>query len=73
MNEKQMQNNRTEQVKRLLTAEETAHRLNVPMSWLYERSRHDSLQNLGMRRCGKYIRFSEEAVTEFIERGGDLD
>ena len=57
----------------LLTSQELADRLNVPLSWIYERSRHESLQNLGMRRCGKYIRFSEEAVTEFIERGGDLD
>jgi excisionase family DNA binding protein len=58
---------------RLYTVQEVAKILNVPVSWLYERSRHDALKNLGMRRCGKYLRFSAEAVTEFIERGGDLD
>jgi len=57
---------------RLLTADETATRLNVPTSWIYERSRHDALKNLGMVRIGKYIRFREEAVTAFIEQGGDL-
>ena len=58
---------------RLYTLIEISEILNVPVSWLYERSRHDALKNLGMRRCGKYLRFSAEAVTEFIERGGDLD
>tara|TARA_R110002020_G_scaffold403374_4_gene613553 strand:+ start:6653 stop:6871 length:219 start_codon:yes stop_codon:yes gene_type:complete len=58
---------------RLLTVEETATKLQVPKSWLYKRSRHDALEILGMRRYGKYLRFSEKTVTEFIDRGGDLD
>jgi len=57
---------------RLLTAEETAARLHVPTSWIYERSRHDALESLGMLRIGKYLRFRPDVVEEFIKSGGDL-
>jgi len=62
----------TNGLSRLLTAEETAHRLNVPTSWIYERSRHDALKTLGMIRVGKYIRFSSDAIEKFISGGGDI-
>ena len=71
MNEKHMQN-LTEQVHRLFTVEEVANRLHVPVSWIYERSRHDALKNLGMVRVGKYLRFRVDIVEEFVENGGDL-
>lgn len=38
----------------LLTIDELAKETKLPISWLYERSRHDALP--GLRRLGKYVR-----------------
>ena len=58
-------------MKRLLTVPEAAEILKIPTSWLYERSRHNALEHLGMVRVGKYLRFRQEAIEEYLERGGD--
>ena len=34
---------------------------------------HDDLDGLRMVRVGKYVRFREDKVIEFIERGGGRD
>ena len=39
----------------LLTADELAQRLNVPVSWVYEQSRQG---NIPTHRLGRYIRFN---------------
>ena len=52
---------------RLLTAQELAERWQVPLSWIYERSRHNALP--GLIRLGKYLRFRACAVREFEEAG----
>lgn len=39
----------------LLTAEELADRLKVPLSWIYEQSRQG---NIPTHRLGRYIRFN---------------
>jgi len=46
---------------KLLTAEELADRLNIPLSWVYEQSR---LGNLPTHRIGRYIRFDLNEVIE---------
>jgi len=45
----------------LLTAEELAQRLKVPVSWVYEQSR---LRNIPTHRFGRYIRFNLQEVIE---------
>ena len=51
---------------RFITIKQLAERWKVPLSWLYERSRHDALP--GQIRLGRYLRFSEAAVEAF-EKG----
>ncbi len=45
----------------LLTPEELAARLKVPLSWVYEQSRQG---NIPTRRLGRYIRFNLHEVIE---------
>ncbi len=45
--------------KELLTAEDLAERLKVPLSWVYEQSRQD---NIPTHRLGRYIRFDLQEV-----------
>ena len=43
----------------LLTADELAQRLNVPISWVYEQSRQG---NIPTHRIGRYVRFDFHEV-----------
>jgi excisionase family DNA binding protein len=43
----------------LLTADQLAERLNVPISWVYEQSRQG---NIPTHRLGRYIRFNLNEV-----------
>jgi len=52
----------------LLTAYEVAELLNVPVSWVYERTRRRGASRLPHLKLGKYLRFEEQAVREFLER-----
>jgi excisionase family DNA binding protein len=45
--------------KELLTAEELAEKLKVPLSWVYEQSRQN---NIPTHRLGRYIRFDLQEV-----------
>jgi hypothetical protein len=47
------------QPKELLTAEELARKLKVPLSWVYEKSRQDQIPT---QRIGAYIRFDLNEV-----------
>ena len=53
---------------RLLTVEEVAILLHVPVSWAYGRTRKRSLQRLPGYRIGKYWRFREDEIHEWIKR-----
>ena len=53
---------------RLLTVQEVAELLQVPGSRVYARTRKRSVQALPHIKLGKYIRFEESAITEFIRR-----
>ena len=53
-------------IKRLLTVKEAAERLCVPVSWLYERTRNNTIPHT---RLGKYVRFSEEALEKISQEG----
>jgi excisionase family DNA binding protein len=52
----------------LLTVQEVAGLLQVPVSWVYERVRKRSLERLPGYRLGKYWRFREAEVLTWIER-----
>jgi excisionase family DNA binding protein len=52
---------------RLLTVEEVAVLLHVPVSWVYGRTRKRSLGRLPGYRLGKYWRFREEDITAWLE------
>jgi excisionase family DNA binding protein len=52
----------------LLTVQEVAHLLHVPTSWVYERTRRRSGDQLPHVKLGKYLRFEEATITDFIQR-----
>ena len=52
----------------LLTVQEVAELLNVPVSWVYERTRKRGAARLPHLKLGKYLRFDERAVREFLNR-----
>ena len=58
----------------LLTVEEVADLLKVPVSWVYERTRRRGISRLPGFRLGKYWRFSEGEIVAWLERqrGGML-
>jgi excisionase family DNA binding protein len=57
---------------RLLTVQQVADILHVPVSWVYGRTRKCSSERLPGIRLGKYWRFREEEIHSWIEsqRGG---
>ena len=52
---------------RLLTVEEVAALLHVPVSWVYGRMRKRSLERLPAYRLGKYWRFREDEIHAWVE------
>lgn len=57
---------------RLLTIQQVADMLHVPVSWVYGRTRKRSVERLPGIRLGKYWRFREEEIHTWVEsqRGG---
>ena len=53
---------------RLLTVEEVADLLHVPVSWVYGRMRKRSLERLPAYRLGKYWRFREDEIQAWVKR-----
>jgi excisionase family DNA binding protein len=52
----------------LLTIQEMAERLKVPVSWLYARTRQTGPGTIPRIKVGKYLRFEEAKVMEWLER-----
>jgi excisionase family DNA binding protein len=50
----------------LLTVEEVAELLHVPISWVYERTRRRSSDRIPGFRLGKYWRFREADISAWI-------
>lgn len=50
---------------KLLTTQELAERLNVPLTWVYERTRKGELKVI---KLGRYCRFKLEDVERFLEK-----
>lgn len=51
---------------RLIDVRELAQILNVPVSWLYERTRKGAIPSI---RVGKYVRFNPAEVMTFFRNG----
>jgi excisionase family DNA binding protein len=58
---------KTGESNRLLTVEEVASLLHVPVSWVYGRTRKRSSERLPGYRLGKYWRFREDEVLGWVE------
>jgi excisionase family DNA binding protein len=56
------------QAESLLTVEEVAEMLKVPVSWVYERTRRRGMDRIPGFRLGKYWRFREGDVLAWLER-----
>jgi len=54
----------------LLTVEELAGVLKVPPSWVYGQTRQTGPGTIPRIRCGKYVRFIESEVMEWLRAGG---
>ena len=52
----------------LLTVHEVADLLQVRVSWVYERTRRHGPEQLPHFKIGKYLRFEERTLVEFIQR-----
>lgn len=52
----------------LLTVEDVAELLRVPVSWVYERTRLRGVDRLPGFRLGKYWRFREAEIISWLER-----
>lgn len=53
---------------RLLTVHQVADLLQVPVSWVYGRTRKRSLERLPGYRLGKYWRFDRDEVLAWVAR-----
>ena len=52
----------------LLDPKQLAAYLNVPVSWVYERTRPAAKDPLPVERVGKYVRFDLAAVLEHLKK-----
>ncbi|HKW65569.1 MAG TPA: helix-turn-helix domain-containing protein [Candidatus Acidoferrum sp.] len=59
---------REEEQDQLLTVREVADLLHVPISWVYGRMRKRSQERLPGYRLGKYWRFYEHEILEWVKR-----
>jgi excisionase family DNA binding protein len=52
---------------KLLTVSEVAAELQVPVSWVYERTRRNGVDRIPHIKLGKYLRFRWSSVLEWLE------
>lgn len=54
------------QAQELITVQDLAKRLNVPVSWVYQRTSRGQ-HSIPHIKMGKYVRFSWSQVVQFLE------
>lgn len=59
-----------ETIEPLLLPSEAAEQLRVPESWLYAAARRGTFPSV---RIGRYVRFRQDDVTDWIRTGGEGD
>ena len=52
----------------LLTVREVAAMLQVPVSWIYERTRRKGADQLPFIKLGKYLRFRSADIEQYLEQ-----
>lgn len=52
----------------MLNIHELATRLKVPVSWIYDRTRKGGPERLPHYKVGKYIRFRESEVLDYLRK-----
>jgi len=57
---------RIELADELLTVEDVAAFLRVPKSWVYERTRRRGADRLPFIKLGKYVRFEEQSLRQYL-------
>ncbi|HAH37909.1 MAG TPA: DNA-binding protein [Algoriphagus sp.] len=57
----------------LKTVDELADNLKVPKSWIYSRTRETGPDSIPRIKVGKYIRFIESDVMEWLKRKQEED
>ena len=55
----------------LMTIKELAQKLKVPVSWIYSRTRLRGPDSIPCIRVGKYLRFEEEKVMEWLRKNDE--
>lgn len=55
------------EAERLLTVQEVAELLRVPVSWVYERTRRRGDQHFPHIKMGKYVRFRPTEIEAYLE------
>jgi excisionase family DNA binding protein len=59
---------------KLITPEELADWLKVPLSWIYDRTRKSGPGKLPFYRVGKYLRFSIAEIEDYLRiKGTELE
>jgi len=53
-------------MQKLLNVQELAEKLNVPASWIYDRTRNGSTDHIPHYKIGKYLRFAEDEVIDYL-------
>ena len=55
-------------MEKLLTVSDLAAYLNVPKSWVYQRTRQRGPNSIPMIRCKKYCRFHLPTLLEWLQK-----
>ncbi len=51
-----------------LTPQQLAKALNVPLSWVYQKSREKGEDTIPRHKMGRYVRFKFSEVEEYLDR-----
>jgi hypothetical protein len=51
----------------ILTPDQLAKRLQVPLSWVYKKSVERGPKNMPVLRCGRYLRYDWQAVSVWLQ------
>ena len=66
-----MHSNSAENDNALLTVQDAARFLNVTVSWIYEHVRDDATDRLPVVKLGKYLRFDQRDLRDYIDAKRD--